>query len=68
MVTDYVLSNLEAIFLVLKFSGNETWKNEVSVKVWILVKPSSATTPGVCLAGALFFQKKHVPRRGFVHS
>ena len=26
-----------------------------------LVKTSSATTPGVCLAGALFFQKKHVP-------
>ena len=25
------------------------------------VKTSSATTPGVCLAGALFFQKKHVP-------
>ena len=26
-----------------------------------LVKTNSATTPGVCLAGALFFQKKHVP-------
>ena len=25
------------------------------------VKTSSATTPGVCPAGALFFQKKHVP-------
>ena len=61
MVTDNVLSNLEAIFLVLKLSGNESWKNQFSVKVWILVKPSSATTPGVCLAGALFFQKKHVP-------
>jgi len=37
MVTDNVLSNLEAIFLVLKFSGNESWENQFDVKVWFLV-------------------------------
>ena len=38
LLTDNVLSNLEAIFLVLKFSGNESWKNQFYVKVWIFGK------------------------------
>ena len=61
MVTDNVLRDLEAIFLALKISGNQIWKDQFDVKVWIFGKTNSATTPGVCLAGALFFQKKHVP-------
>ena len=34
LLTDNVLSNLEATFSVLKTSGNESWENQFPVKVW----------------------------------
>ena len=36
MLTDNVLSNLEATFVVLKISGNESWETQFPLKVWFL--------------------------------
>ena len=61
---DNVLSNLEATFLALKTSGNESWKNPISCKSVVFgigVKTNSDMIPPVCLAGAFFFDFWHVP-------
>ena len=42
---DNVLSNLEATFPALKIPGNESWKNQFSVKVGCFYKSSETIPP-----------------------
>ena len=45
----------------LKIFGESDLEKQIFCKSVDFGKTNSATTPGVCLAGALFFQKKHAP-------
>ena len=45
----------------LKIFGECESEKQIFCKSVDFGKTNSATTPGVCLAGTLFFQKKHVP-------